>query len=286
MGALDDPTDSEESRGESISPQASGAEPNSHTRTARSGASILRQRVIAGGLLLVTLGTVLPPLFGWQLESQRKALSLSNVRRIGSGCLAYAEDWDQRMPPPVQRMANGYVLAWPRLVRPYVLLDDAFSNPANPIKPFEDRPLLRDPADNHGIDTSYALNRRFWGQFAPGPFPIGNLEMPEQTVLLVEAGRMAVDPRHPRIAGPLSAAAAVDVYGDTIDRIFGLSPYPSVHGGQFCTVAVDGHAITTKVLYYDANTGPHDPLLGRLGDGVYNWNGGHSNGETDSPARE
>jgi hypothetical protein len=167
-----------------------------------------------------------------------------------------------------------------------VLLDEAFSNPSNPVTPFAEKPLLRDPVDGHAIDTSYALNRRFWGEFAPGPFPAANLEMPERTALLIDAGTMAVDGRHPHLAGSSTPGVAVDVYGDTTDRIDGLCPYPSVHGGQIGIIAVDGHAVATKVLHYSQADGPHDKRLGRIGEMIYNWNGGHDNGATDTPAHE
>ena len=160
------------------------------------------------------------------------------------------------------------------------------SNPSNPVKPFSVRPLLTDPADHHAIDTSYALNHRFWGEFGPGPFPVGNLEIPEQTALLVEAGRMAADPRHPQLANTHNGGLAVDLYTDTTDRVGGLSPFPSTHGGQIGMVAADGHGLTARALFYGPNDGPHDKKLGRIGDAVYNWNGGHPNGETDKPACE
>jgi hypothetical protein len=249
-------------------------------------AALTRQWVIAAAIVAVILIVLLPPLFAWQTENQRKALSLSNMRRVATGCLIYAEDWDERMPPPSQRQRDGFVLGWPRLVRPYVQLDEAFSNPSNPVTPFPVHALLHDPEDGRPIETSYAINSRFWGFFVSGPFPFDNLEMPEQTVLLAEAGRMAADPRRPSIAGPGERGMARDTYGDTTDRVNGLSPYPSVHGGQFGIIAADGHGVMTRALYYDPSDGPHDKRLGRVEDGVYNWNGGHPNGETDTPAHE
>lgn len=268
--------------GDQLTP-ASDEEPEA---PAKPSAGAWRQQLIAAGVAVVMLAILLPPLFGWQIENQQKALSLSNMRRVSTGCLTYMQDWEERMPPPVQRTPEGFTVAWPRLVRPYVSLDEAFSNPSNPVKPFSDHPLLHDPQDQRAVDTSYALNRRFWGEFGPGPFPVGNLEIPEQTALLVEAGRMAADPRHPRLAGASTPGLATDLYGDTTDRVQGQSPYPSTHGGQFGIVAGDGHGVMTRVLYYSSTDGPHDRRYGRVGDGIYDWNGGHPNGETDRPARE
>ena len=285
MGALDELTGTEEPKSEESELQ------NEHPDVALGGArpagkGSFRSWVIAACVVIVTLAIVLPPLFIWQSENQQKALSLSNMRRVANGCLLYSQDWDERMPPPARQVRDGFI-SWPRLIRPYVLLDDAFSNPSNPVKPFADRPLLHDAAEERRpVDTSYALNRRFWGEFGPGAFPVGNLEIPEMTALIVEAGRMAADPRHPRLSRAPVSGIAVDTYGDTTDRIQGMSPYPSVHGGQFGIVAVDGHGVMTRVLFYAPKDGPHDAKFGRIGDSIYNWNGGHPNGETDRPAHE
>jgi hypothetical protein len=279
MGALGGPG--------GIADGASQAEAANTGRTAAqvTSAGSVRRSLAVVVISLITLAVVLPPLFTWQSENQRKALSLSNMRRVAAGALIYAQDWDQRLPPPLVRMPDGFMLAWPRQVRPYVLKDDAFTNPSNPVQPFPPDPVLRDPVDGHAIDTSYALNGRFWNRFGPGPFPVGNLEMPEQTALVVEAGRMAADPRRPRIAGA-GPGLARDLYGDTTDRVSGLSPYPTTHGDQSAIVAADGHGVAAKILYYGPKDGPHDVMFGRVGDGIYNWNGGHPNGETDTPTRE
>ena len=285
MGALDDLTETGEANSKEGEGESGSAENETGSGRMENSGS-WKHRVVACVVILATLAIVLPPLFAWQSENQQKALSLSNMRRVATGCLIYMQDWDERMPPPVQRAPDGFAVSWPRLVRPYVLLDEAFSNPSNPVKPFSDLPHLTDPTDRHPIDTSYALNHRFWGVFGQGPFPVGNLEIPEQTALLVEAGRMAAEPRQPRFANSRSAGLAVDLYTDTTDRVGVMSPFPSTHGGQIGMVAADGHGLAARVLFYGSNDGPHDRKLGRIGDGIYNWNGGHPNGETDRPSHE
>ncbi len=281
MGAVDDSTSGGAADGQPA--RLPPVESESKAPTISRGRTGIR---VAGGILLAAIGISLWPLFAWQSENQRKALSLSNMRRVATGCLTYAEDWDLRMPPPLLYTSTGFPVTWARQVRPYVLLDDAFTNPTNPVKPFAEHPVLHDPVDGHGIETSYALNRRYWNVFAPGPFPVGNIEIPEQTALLVEAGNMEADPRKPRVPGAATPGLAVDIYGDIMDRITGVSPYPATHGGQLGVVAADGHSIMSRPMYYASSDGPHDPLLGRLVDGIYNWNGGHQNGETDSPPHE
>jgi hypothetical protein len=223
---------------------------------------------------------VIPPVFRWQRMSEERASSLSNIRRIGQGALMYAQDWDSNMMPPEQEISERQWLTWPRLLQPYVSPDSTFSNPSNPVLPF--RSSLRNPMNDYPIDSSYAVNRRLWNTFAPGPFPLDNLEMPDQTVFFVEAGRMWEFP----LRWTEGHNIGLIDYGDTTDRYGHLCPYPSTHDGRMAVVAADGHGALITVQHYDAKDGPHDALYGRLGSGIYNWNGGHPNGETDRPPRE
>lgn len=247
----------------------------------------VRTWIAVGVVILLCAGVLLPPLFAWQSENQQRTLSLSNMRRIATGCMIYSEDWDYKMPPPKYATGGTGFVSWPQLVRGYVMLDEAFSNPQNPVPAFAPASAasLRDPVDQHVVHTSYALNQRFWGYFSAEAFPLENLEIPEQTVLLVEAGRMARDPAHPKF-DPKSARTALDLYGDTTDRVNGLSPYPSTHTGQMGVVAADGHGISLKVLYYSDPDHVHDSRIGRIGADIYNWNGGHPGGSPETPQHE
>ncbi|HZO89293.1 MAG TPA: hypothetical protein VFB38_13250 [Chthonomonadaceae bacterium] len=238
------------------------------------------RRLIVAALIVLLLGVGLPPLLSWQRSEDQRATSLSNLRRLGMGFLLYAQDYDGRAMPPVLRRPDGSWLTWDISLRPYVGLPALFDNPSNPVGP-----QTHHPTDGYRVHTSYALNRRLWDTFAPGPFPFENLELPEQTVLFVEAGPMWRDPLHPPRPGERSALALL-VYGDTTDRVNGLCPYPSSHDGRMALIAADGHTTTVKVEHYGPRSGPHDTLYGRIGGNTYNWNGGHPNGETDRPARE
>lgn len=240
--------------------------------------------ILAGICAAILLIGGLPPLFTWQIQMQQRALSLTNMRRVATGVQMYAQDWDQRIMPPSQPLPDGTIWAWPHLARPYVTPDSAFSNPSNPTVPFKSK--LRHPTENRSVDTSYALNQRFWNTFSPGPFPYENLELREQTVLLMESGHMAAAPRSPSLPAANTPGPALDTYGDTLDRLAGLSPYPSTHDGMMDVIAADGHGIAVKILYYDPKDGPHDSMYGRVGENIYNWNGGHPNGQTDTPPKE
>ncbi len=222
----------------------------------------------------------LPPLIGWQRMGSERALSLSNARRISTGLLLYSQDWDYRLMPPAERLPTGAWRPWPLRARAYVSPDSTFSNPSNPVTPFHSR--VNAPRDGYPIDASYALNGRFWGAFSPGPFPLENLELPEQTVLLMEAGPMS----RLRYEGDPRGSLGVVIYGDTTDRIEGLIPYPSTHAKKMAVVAADGHGAVVTIEHYDQMLGLHDTLYGRVGANFYNWNGGFLNGQTDRPPRD
>ncbi len=239
-----------------------------------------RQRLLAlaiAGVLLYYGGTSAAH---WYRAGEDRTLSLANIRRVGLGTLLYAQDWDSNVMPPPREVAHREWVTWPTLVRPYVSPDSSFSNPANPVVPF--RSSLRDPIHDYNVNSSYAINKRFWNTFAPGPFPLDNLELPEQTVLFVEAGRMWRTPTK----DDYDRNAAFTEYSDTTERFAGLCPYPSAHGGRMAVVAADGHGILLTVVHYTPKDGAHDPLYGRIGNSIYNWNGGHVNGNTDLPAKD
>jgi hypothetical protein len=232
--------------------------------------------------LLVSLG--LPPLLSWQRLEQQRAVSLSNLHRLSMGLLLYTQDWDGHTMRPAERRPDGSWRTWVDALHPYVGVPTFFSDPANPVAPFG--PKVRHPVYGYPISSSYALNRRLWDTFSPGPFPLDNLELPGQTVLFVEAGPMWRDPRRPPRRDAERASIALLDYGDTTDRVQGFCPYPSPYEGRMPLAAVDGHAAIVRVMHYSAAEGPHDPLYGRIGDNIYDWNGGYLNGQTDSPPRE
>ena len=240
-----------------------------------------RRRMLVGALLCALLAGSLFPLYGWQSTQRDRAQSLSNIRRIGQGALLYAQDWDARFMPIATQESGDRWRTWPSTLRPYVQgPDTVFSNPSNPIDPFHSR--IKHPQYGYPIDSSFAFNQRFWNAFGSGPFPSDNLELPEQTVLFVEAGPMWTAPKR---QGAPSDYALLD-YGDTLDRTRGLVPYPSTHDGRMAVVAADGHGLLLSVEHYTDTEGPHDPHFGRIGQTIYNWNGGHPNGETDLAPRD
>ncbi len=250
-------------------------EPSSPVSSARLPSSV---RAAVATVFGIIAWIALPPLLEWREMGERRALSLSNIRRIGTGALLYAQDWDGRLMPVAERLPEGPWQTWPETLRPYVSGDSTYENPSNPTTA-----ATHHPTAGYPIRASYALNRRFWNTFSPGPFPLDNLELSEQTVLFVEAGPFWGRPTR-KLRSDTPERALLD-YGDTTDRLHDLCPYPSTHDGRIAVVAADGHGLIVNVEHYDLKT-RHDPMFGRIGGSIYNWNGGHPNGETDRPPRE
>ncbi len=121
------------------------------------------------------------------------------------------------------------------------------------------------------------MNERFYGVFSAGPFPVENLELPAQTVMVAESGGFRAE----GLAPQSSQLWSVPVYTDTAKW---PTAFPSPHGGRMNVAAADGHILSIKVAHYKSEG--HDSLFGRLGDSIYNWNGGHPNGDTGGPPRE
>ena len=186
--------------------------------------------------------------------------------------------------PPAVRLPDGACLSWIMRASPYGATQRLLDNPANPLEAVPHSVI--DPKTGCTVPSGYALNRRFFGTFARGPFLLDNLELPAQTALIVEAGPMWSQTGRDQGDRPSPHPFAMIEYSDTEDRFRNLVPYPSTHVGKIVIAAADGHAVAIRVEHYSPQDGPHDPLYGRIGGDIYNWNGGHLNGALDLPAHE
>ena len=255
----------------------------------RTQPSARKWRGFVLALVVVGLLVGLPPLLTWQRTGEQRAKSLSNMRRLADAWQLYAQDWDGAPVPTVEQRTEAKNtaatwLTWNRRLGAYGGTAAVLDNPANPAG--ERSHALQDPERKFAVTTSYALNTRFWDTFAPGPFPVDNLELPAQTALFVEAGPMSADPlRSPKTEAESRSLARLE-YSDVADRVEGLYPYPATHSGKLAVVAADGHAVSLSVEHYAPASGPHNARYGRIGGDIYNWNGGHTNGDVDHPPVE
>jgi prepilin-type processing-associated H-X9-DG protein len=94
--------------------------------------------------------------------------------------------------------------------------------------------------------------------------------------MLVESGAV-----RNRTGKDASSVWIESIYHDTAGR---AAAFPALHDERMNVAAADGHVATVKPAHYAMNG--HDPLLGRLGGSIYNWNGGHPNGDTAGPPKE
>jgi len=221
--------------------------------------------------VLVVLLLAGAPALRWRSYSMARVRCQSNLRRLSLALLLYAQDHDYRFPIPDYPVGPSRYRTWVDLLSMYV----------------DQQPILQCPWNETGdavhprkgfrFGSSYALNSRFWNHFTPGPFPMDNLELPSQTVLLVEAGRERAD-------GPFGRKRTNRIWHTYWDTGAMPGSYPSPHWRKMNIVAVDGHARTITVSHYSLDG--HNPQLGRLGGGVFNWNGGHPNGDTSGPPAE
>jgi len=222
-------------------------------------------------LALAALAAAAVPLLGWQHGEATRSRCQSNLRRLGTALFLYAQDYDGCLPPPETPLGGGRWRSWSSVAEPFAANMDIWQCPVNPAEG------ARELRKGYLYACSYALNGRFHDRFGPGPFPLENLELPEQTALLVEAGRRRRSSPFGPPAGDRAAAVYTDVAEDPL-------AFPSPHGGMMSIAAADGHVETVRVAAYDGRG--HDPVYGRIGASLYNWNGGRPNGQTHLPPRE
>jgi hypothetical protein len=222
-----------------------------------------------GVLIILAIAGGIPALRVQKYWEQR-TLCQTNLRRLSTSLLLYAQDYEGALPPPESRQ-QGVWRSWVDMADPYKKGQDIEECPANPAVG------ARHAVLGYPFPCSYALNYRFFGVFAPGPFAVENVEIPAQTALLVEAGWQ----RDGGPFGPPAKPLAMSAYFDTAQM---PAAYPSPHNRRMSISAIDGHTVCVKVAHYSPAW--HDPMYGRVGRNIYNWNGGHPNGNTGSPPRE
>ncbi len=229
-------------------------------------------RFAAAAVLCVALAIVAWQAAGRSAVQSARTGCLTNERRLGTALFLYAQDYDGRIPPTAYEGPGGKWRTWFSLLSLYTAGQSIASCPT-----YRGTPDMRDAYFGYEVETTYALNARFSDVFGKGAFPIENVELPAQTALLVEAGPI----RNSGPFGPPVHDKAMTYYWDTA---WWPEAYPSPHSRRMNVAAADGHAVNVKVEHYDK--AEHDPLYGRLGGAIFNWNGGHPNGDTGGPPRE
>src|SRR2546430_1583372 len=105
-----------------------------------------------------------------RLIEDRRTLCQTNLRRLSTALLLYAQDHDSALPPPEYQAANGRWRHWMDIADPYLGGQNLTACTANRA----DGAISA--SHRYPYPISYALNERFFGVFAPGPFPVENIE--------------------------------------------------------------------------------------------------------------
>src|SRR2546421_12327855 len=97
-----------------------------------------------------------------RLIEDRRTLCQTNLRRLSTALLLYAQDHDSALPPPEYQAANGRWRHWMDIADPYLGGQNLTACPANRA----DGAISA--SHRYPYPISYALNERFFGIFAPG----------------------------------------------------------------------------------------------------------------------
>jgi prepilin-type N-terminal cleavage/methylation domain-containing protein/prepilin-type processing-associated H-X9-DG protein len=203
--------------------------------------------------IIAILAAILFPVFTKAREKARQTACLSNNRQMGTALLLYCQDYDETLPPRVNRIAGVYyeALSWRRLLHPYVKNEQVFGCPSNP---FSDR-RARDSTDadltlaglpltSPRFPISYAINGQ---DGVPTPmrrsdqaaYSQAELPRPAETLMIGEYTRDNTEMHLGRIA--LDNSGSKQMY--------------SGHSGFANYVFADGH---TKALKPTATCGPNN----------------------------
>lgn len=224
---------------------------------------------LAGLVALLVAG--MAPLMAGRNGKLAEALCTTQARRLGTAMLLYAQDHDGCVPPIEYPQPGGEWRTWTSLLTAY-MTDSPFLK-----CPLSADTSARNPYAGFTYPCGYAINLRFHDYFGNGAFSLDALELPSQTAMLVEAGPV-------RSGGPFTGPdtdTALNWYWDTS---WWPGAYGSPHSRRMVVAAADGHVVCERVAHYSPDG--HDMVYGRLAGAIYNWNGGHLNGETDGPVHE
>ncbi|MCC2668767.1 MAG: prepilin-type N-terminal cleavage/methylation domain [Armatimonadetes bacterium] len=154
----------------------------------RRGYSSMDFYVVIGGLLLLELLLFFP--LNCARDAARSTLCRSSQKLLALAIRAYADDYDDRLPP-LARVKGTHTELLPALIAPYLSTGhSAWTCPSAPPRssgkqPYRGRP--DDPLVSHGYN-GVALSRNGHG------LPLDRVKQPEATVAFVDADSYLATP--------------------------------------------------------------------------------------------
>jgi len=147
--------------------------------------------------IIAILAAILFPVFAKAREKARATSCLSNMRQIGTACLSYTQDYDERLPI-VRAYVNNMFYDWRMEISPYMKSVQILACPSNPYSSeiywgdcVEQSQSVQDPyvprsygwptcTGDMGSATGFS-----YGWHSPG-VPLAVINQPAQTLTTVE----------------------------------------------------------------------------------------------------
>jgi len=145
--------------------------------------------------IIAILAAILFPVFARAREKARQSSCQSNLKQIGLACLAYAQDFDEKMVASIRPM-GGYYYYWADLIQPYAHNYQMVVCPSGGYVVTAYRPPVVTPGSGvvtyPQLDCSYAMPEMrvdgYNNAIYPVPeSPIGQIQDPAGTFMLVDS---------------------------------------------------------------------------------------------------
>jgi prepilin-type N-terminal cleavage/methylation domain-containing protein/prepilin-type processing-associated H-X9-DG protein len=148
--------------------------------TKRIGFTLIELLVVIA--IIAILAAILFPVFAKAREKARQSSCLSNVRQMGTAFMAYAQDFDERLPATVMWDPAWNGVSWPAAISPYIKNTQIFKCPSGPS--VQSTAATVPLADGWwtGWGTTYQVH--YLMTTGVGKVSLGQLTVPAETVLV------------------------------------------------------------------------------------------------------
>jgi prepilin-type N-terminal cleavage/methylation domain-containing protein/prepilin-type processing-associated H-X9-DG protein len=205
--------------------------------------------------IIAILAAILFPVFAKAREKARQSSCQSNLKQVALACIAYAQDFDEKMPSALRWQGTGIgnggaYFYWADLIQPYCHSYQLVVCPSGSWTQTYARPPMITPGTNlvtyPALECSYAMPEMRVDNFGTPIYsvadsPVGMIQDPTGTFMLVDstwdviyAGWNAVYTNNPRLTD----------YTDI--STIGASHVAKRHSDGFDAAYCDGHVKSVK----------------------------------------